>query len=291
MIRLLLGLVLAIGYLSSAPAHAASPIECTAHCPDIGNLPDGYRYVWSAADQSIYQVHGVGGTEVVAGRTFRFDYLPACVGNVPGSAQGGDNLCAFAVQVCPPPEIGMWRWHQELVGGQPVGGWTQDPGVHCLRAAVGFPLADLRASFARYLREQHLPPADLTVQPAVTQLVNLPVLFSSTPQQTRVVDVAVPLPARLQAEPHWAWSFGDGASGPDSPGRPYDPAVSPSQHPDFYVAHAYRSTDARTVLLTVTWSGTFVVPGISLRFPLTPVVFTATAGLAPREARAELVAG
>lgn len=292
--RTILALVVALAGILTVTTEASAappPSECGGDCPpEVGKLPDGYRYTYSAGTQTIYRVNGLGGTEPVGQQVFRFEYQPACAGNVPGSPQGGDNLCAFALTQCPEPMIALWRWHQEVLGGLPTGPWLQDLGVRCLQAAVAYPLDDLRATFADYLREQHLPEADLRVQPLENALVNLPIVFSTTPHEPRTVDVDVPLPAQLRAEPHWAWSFGDGAIGRDWPGLPYDPAVSPTRNPGHYLSHAYRDTTPRTAQLTVTWSGVFVVPGIAVEFDLDPVVFTAAQAIAPREARAELVA-
>ena len=103
------------------------------------------------------------------------------------------------------------------------------------------------------------------------------------------MDVTVPLPARLVAVPHYAWHYGDGTTGPDSPGVPYQPGVLPADDPDHYLTHTYRTNATVTARLTVTWRATFTVSGIAGTFPLPDISLTTSRRLPIRQARSQLV--
>ncbi len=145
-------------------------------------------------------------------------------------------------------------------------------------------LAQVQASLVNYLREQALPRPTLVVQPNGRSFANLPTVLYTPVPPSFTFNVDQPVLATISAMPHYRWDFGDNTVGPDAPGRPFDPAISPKDHPDAYVAHAYRQPGTYTVTLTVTWQGTFAVPGVGQAFPLAPVTLTANAAVVVDEA-------
>jgi len=163
-----------------------------------------------------------------------------------------------------------------------------DPGgveaAACAAEGGAVPLATAQATLVNYLREANLPQPRVAAYPGARSFANLPTVFSSQRPAPFVLNVDQPLIATITATPHYRWEFGDGTTGPDSPGRTYDPAISPVDHPDAYVSHAYARPGRYQVTLTVTWNGTFTVPGPAQTFPLDPVVLTATAPVVVAEA-------
>jgi len=163
-----------------------------------------------------------------------------------------------------------------------------DPGgveaAACAAEGGAVPLATAQATLVNYLREANLPQPRVAAYPGARSFANLPTVFSSQRPAPFVLNVDQPLIATITATPHYRWEFGDGTTGPDSPGRPYDPAISPVDHPNAYVSHAYARPGRYQVTLTVTWNGTFTVPGPAQTFPLAPVVLTATAPVVVTEA-------
>nr|MDT0666653.1 PKD domain-containing protein [Micromonospora sp. DSM 115978] len=112
---------------------------------------------------------------------------------------------------------------------------------------------------------------------------NLPTLFHTAVPTAFAFDVTEPVPATISAVPRYHWDFGDGETGPDAPGLPYDPAISPRDHPEAYVSHGYPEPGTYEVTLTVTWFGSFTVPGVAEAFPLEAVVLAATDELVVQE--------
>jgi hypothetical protein len=153
----------------------------------------------------------------------------------------------------------------------------------------GIPVADLAQQFADYLREELLPTPNVVIQPTGNSFANLPAIMHTAVPAAFTFDVTEPVLATISAVPHYAWDFGDGAAGPDAPGRPYDPAISPRDHPDAYVAHAYRRPGTYQVTLTVTWNGYFTVPGVAQAFPLEAVTLAAGTPITVEEAGGVLV--
>jgi len=154
--------------------------------------------------------------------------------------------------------------------------WLADPN--------GIPLATVRAQLADYLREELLPKPRLTVQPSGHSVAGLATIVYTPVPPTFTFNVDQPVIATISAVPTYRWDFGDGETGPNSPGRPYDPAISPRDHPDAYVSHQYRRPGTYQITLTVTWDGTFTVPGVAQAFALDAVTLTATAPVNVEEA-------
>jgi hypothetical protein len=193
-----------------------------------------------------------------------FPVPPERNGNAGGAGCGDD---------CPPDPYQVCELLALL--GEPCPNW--------LANGQAIAVADLADVFADYLREELLPDPTVTVQPTGRSFANLPTLFYTAVPAAFAFDVNDPVPATISAVPRYNWDFGDGETGPDAPGLPYDPAISPREHPDAYVSHGYPAPGNYQVTLTVTWFGSFTVPGVAQAFPLEPVVLVAADNLLVEE--------
>jgi hypothetical protein len=160
---------------------------------------------------------------------------------------------------------------------------------YLIPAAGGVPLGDVQAALVNYLREKLLPKPSIVIAPSGRSFANLATILYSPVPETYTFNVDQPVLATISAVPHYRWEFGDGAVGPDAPGRPYDPAISPRDHPDAYVTHKYARPGPFQVTLTVTWNGTFTLPGVAQAFPLNAVNLAAAQGLVVEEAAGVLI--
>lgn len=219
--------------------------------------------------------------------------VPTCSGNAAGASDG---MCVAAVSSCPMPLVRFWVWHQQVSweraadGGvtSSQGPWVQEPGSYCLGADdPGVPdyaraVALVQAGF----RQLPLPRAQVQVAPAPDTLVRLPTAFyAGGPQSfsqtvTPVPGVSVTVSARPTA---WTWEWGDGTSSTVGTagvaGRPV-------------VSHVYERVGSVAARVSVSWTGTFMLPGSSQVFDIpTPAVVTSDPMVVQvRAARTELVA-
>lgn len=155
--------------------------------------------------------------------------------------------------------------------------------------ANAVPIAAIQDQLADYLREELLPKPTIVIAPAGRSFANLATILYAPVPDTFTFNVDEPVIATISATPHYHWDFGDGAVGPDAPGRPYDSAISPREHPDAYVSHRYPRPGAFQVALTVTWNGTFTLPGVAQAFPLEAVNLATAQPLVINEAAGVLV--
>lgn len=151
-------------------------------------------------------------------------------------------------------------------------------------AADGLDVGDVQDALADYLREEALPTPTVVIQPSGNSVANLATILYTPVPEAFTFDVAEPVLATISAVPHYRWEFGDGEIGPDAPGRPYDPAIPPRDFPESYVSHAYRQPGIFQVTLTVTWAGTFTLPGAAEAFELPSVVLAAAEEIVVDEA-------
>jgi hypothetical protein len=213
-------------------------------------------------------------------------FVPQSIGSRPGAAPAGcgDN--------CPPNPCDVYDLL--VAAGPPVNGTAADIANYNNQLAANdcpnwlagnnaVPLANVQNALADYLRQGVLPDPSVTVEPTGRSFANLPTLFHTPIPNAFTFPVDQPIPATITAEPHYRWDFGDGKIGPDAPGRPFDPAISPREHPDAYVSHGYGKPGPYRVTLTVTWFGSFTVPGVAQAFPLPPVTLVAAADVAVQE--------
>ncbi|WP_238430729.1 PKD domain-containing protein [Frankia nepalensis] len=256
------------------PAHAVSGPGTDVPCGDV---------VWASCDTRAtdngYQYRYRGG-----------QLIPAPLGGGRGPARAGCGdacppdpaaVCDLLLAVGPSPTMTA----QELADyNAAVAGcetWLADP--------TGIPLATVQAQLADYLREELLPKPALTVQPNGHSFAGLATIVYTPVPPAFTFNVDEPVVATISAVPTYHWDFGDGDTGPNAPGRPYDPAISPRDHPDAYVSHQYREPSTYQITLTVVWDGTFTVPGVAQAFPLDAVTLTATVPVEVDEAAGVLV--
>lgn len=160
---------------------------------------------------------------------------------------------------------------------------------YLIPATNAVPLAAVQAALNDYLREKILPKPTIVISPSGRSFAGLATILHTPVPNTYTFNVEEPVVATISAVPHYRWEFGDGDIGPDAPGRPYDSAISPREHPDAYVSHTYDHAGDHQVTLTVTWQGTFTVPGVAQAFPLDAVVLAAVQPLVVNEASGVLV--
>ncbi|WP_462188284.1 MULTISPECIES: PKD domain-containing protein [unclassified Frankia] len=158
-----------------------------------------------------------------------------------------------------------------------------------LLPAGAVPIAQVQAALANYLREKLLPKPSIVIAPSGRSFANLATILYTPVPDSFTFNVDQPVVATISAVPRYHWEFGDGETGPDAPGRPYDPAISPRDHPEAYVAHGYARPGWYQVTLAVTWDGTFTVPGVAQAFPIDAVTLAAARGIVVDEAAGVLV--
>jgi len=286
-LRLLLSASFVIVAIVGVPtAHADIGSGCRFQiCPTT--LPDGYHYSY---------VHGVfyGSTNAASGadgrgRPVEWFYELACTGNetIDANGNGGDRNCMAAISTCPPGQIRMWTFQRPASSAAPP---RRLPGARCMGVPKAIPLADAQAALVRYLKDKYLPHPVIDTAPPTGGLVNLPQIYATADSAPVALTVTQPLPAVLNAEPHYGWNYGDGTAGPDEAGTPYRPGILPKDHPEYYLTHTYAVDGVITATLIVTWKGTFTVAGITGTFSIPDIPLVASRALTIFQARSELVA-
>lgn len=287
--RISIGVAVALLFSLVGTAKADGGLCGPRECPLP--TPGADRYVYDAATRSF--VGGAPSREIVGrgGKKVEVFYAPACPGNtVDGAGNVGDRMCPRAVVLCQATGGVMMFVFERLLGDPAPPAQVREV---CMDPPVSIPLAVVQASFVRQLREADLPhPSIASAPPAARSLVNLPLVFWTQDAAEVTLDVTVPLPARLTALPSYRWSFGDGATGPDDPGLPFDPGVLPTDNPDYYpVAHTFSTAGGASVTVVVTWHATFVVAGIDETFDIPAIELDASLPVTLFQSRTELVAG
>ena len=209
----------------------------------------------------------------------RWDVVPACEGNTPGTT-GEDLLtCNRASMAC------------ASTGGTLVDVYLKRPGEpwravssFCSNPAqqVTTP-AQIVDAAASVFADMELPRPGVQYQPPGGTAVNLPTVFYS--DDTAPITIGVTLrgfSASLTATPQsWQWDFGDGTTlTTTSPGAAY---------PNHSITHTYRRRGSVTATVTTTWVGSVSVPEMG-DLPITETVTRTSARVVTvREARTELV--
>lgn len=265
LVAVLAALVAVPGAQAAAPAPPTpTPTAPAGQCPYANctatTTPDGFRYVYlNGKLQRVPAAVNVGGKAM--------QFVPACVGL---DCFGPANTCQL----------------NELLAGYLVDptGKTNNVAACTAAAAPALNVGAVQAELTTYLREKALPRPVLKIQPNGRSFTNLPTIFWLPNPATFVLPVDQPVAATITAVPHYLWNFGDGTTGPDSPGRPFDPTISPTTDPAYYVSHAYLRPGTFPVTLTVTWQGTFTLAGAAQAIPLGAVTLAANAPVTVNEA-------
>ncbi|WP_426564756.1 hypothetical protein ACPPVT_01395 [Angustibacter sp. McL0619] len=136
------------------------------------------------------------------------------------------------------------------------------------------PASAVQAVAAQHLRRHLTRPTITVAPPGGRTLVNIPTLYSAADLDPITLPITTPVPGQITATPTYTWHFPD-ASTAHGPGTPYDPAISPTQHPEHYLHTIYRTAGTKQTTLTLTWQVTFTLQNI-LDVPLQPITTTAT---------------
>jgi hypothetical protein len=208
-----------------------------------------------------------GQTGVEGGVTYQYFTLPACPGNVSPDLASPQSDCAAMLTGCPPGQLRVRTWRRQLSPPPAPGAGAERLGERCVGGTQRWTVPQLSAAVRQRL-EALIGPQHIRMWPAGRAIAQLPQLVSTEEQAPIGFAVTVPLPGTLRAVPHYRWDFGDGTWA-EGAGPPYDPDTLPSQHPDYYVAHAYTTLGDKPLTLHVTWQATFTVAGLDI--PLQPL--------------------
>jgi hypothetical protein len=285
-------LVLGASLVPSTRAWAADPCDLVAtNCPGatgtVFTHADGYRYSF---DGRVLRRVGVSRERESEGdgRVVEYLFTPACWANQSGGGPSDADVgCAAANSApqCAPDEL-LFRRYSREVAPDPQPSWGQ-PVVLCRGGVQAWSVPELSGLIAPEFRRALVEQPVVSLNPSPRGLVHLPVIASVVPLQPVGFTVTSPVPGQVTGTPSYRWDFGDGARFAGA-GRAFDGTL-PSQHPDYYVAHAYPSRGTKTVTLTVRWQGVFTVAGIQI--PLEPIELSYPNPIEIVEARSQLVAG
>ena len=101
-----------------------------------------------------------------------------------------------------------------------------------------------------------LPLGDINYQPEADPLVNLPVYFwTQTPTRFTALVPILDVVVYVNLTPTFTWSFGDGGL--------FVTTMQGAPFPIGGVTHTYKSSKDYTINLKVTWSGTWLVNGVT----------------------------
>lgn len=171
-----------------------------------------------------------------------------CIESGLGNPFDGQSACRSVVRGCPGGYQLLRSWFRG-----PGQGW-REVGLVCIGPGGPLTVAEAEAT-ARARVERGIPRLRPTFEPTHSAVTQIPVVFGAGqpagPQSwqwalgAERVDVT--------ATPAWTWSFGDGARFvTDDPGGRYPRAT---------VAHAYRTSGEREVVVRARWSAQFTVAG------------------------------
>jgi hypothetical protein len=278
--------------LTALPAREAMSAPCSLNAPNcpretVTVESDGYRYSF---DGRVLRRAGVSREQETEddGRIVEYHFTPACWANQAGGGPGDADIdCTVASNAgqCAPDEM-LFRRYSREVAPNPQPNWSQ-AGLVCRGGVQSWTVPELSRLIEPEFRQALVEQPAVTLNPSPRGLVHLPVIASVEPLQPVGFSVTNPVPGEVAGTPSYTWHFGEGATF-RGPGRAYDGTL-PSQHPEYYVAHAYDTRGTKTVTLTVHWQGMFTVAGIQI--PLEPIELSYPNPVEIVEARSKLVAG
>ncbi len=293
--------VLAVALVLLAGLGGLLPAPGLPALPGLSGLPSAGRAAAAPGDQTRIPCVGVlwGSCDTRAtANGYQYRYHNGMLERIAADADadGGVPRLASCGQDCPDDPAAVCELY-ELVGADPA--MTPAERAQFDQTMAGcnnyllpddaVPIAAVQAALADCLRDKLLPKPSIVIAPSGRSFANLATILYTPVPESYTFNVDQPVVATISAVPHYRWEFGDGATGPDAPGRPYDSAISPREHPEAYVSHDYAQPGQYQVALTVTWDGTFTLPGVADAFPLAPVTLAAAQGLVVNEAAGVLV--
>jgi len=124
------------------------------------------------------------------------------------------------------------------------------------KKAIAKPVAKPAAASLSDKLVKLLPVGDINFQPEADPLVNLPVYFwTQTPTRFTALVPILDVVVYVNLTPTFTWSFGDGGL--------FVTTMQGAPFPIGGITHTYKSSDAYSVNLRVTWNGTFSVNGVT----------------------------
>lgn len=281
---------LTAGLLISAGGVVAEESALAAECVETVLLgqacttDSGVGWHYSAEERAFF-LQPASSSGVSGEPSREWTEVPVCAGNQPGALAVA---CAASACTTVDGEPGVLQWVFSRPVSPPGSAWTLED-TQCRAAPRRVDLADIEAEVRRVIEDKFREIAEPSVElaPATGGLVNLPVLAWTDDPGEVTLQIEQPLPGEIRATPEYAWEWSNGQTSSGS-GRPYTSSVSPTAQPDHYVHAVYRQRGPAEVVLTVTWSGDVTVPGLP-PVDIAPLVYTAPASFAVREARTELV--
>jgi hypothetical protein len=232
-------------------------------------------------------------------RADRGSSCPGCVYESVASADGGVRVGGIsAARLCGERPPGSAAVEPRMLYVTRPGQEREFLGPRCLTSGGseggGVDIVQVEAEVRRYFEQMVPAGTQLAVAPPSGGIVNLPAIFSASPQASLRQDFTpLGIPVTVTAQPSWQWTFDPGVSTTTStPGKPYqDNGVLVRDDPG-YVTHTYRTPGARDVSVQVRWSGSYQLGGQGEAVPVGVVTRTDTVpGFVVREAPARLVAG
>ena len=110
----------------------------------------------------------------------------------------------------------------------------------CVYRGRAVPMAAVVAAVRQALVKAVGRPRVAVQPPGGRTLVNLPVVYSAPVQHETTLEVTVPVPGAITADPSYGWDLGGGQRG-SGPGHPYTQAVDPTgpEAGGYYVEGVY----------------------------------------------------
>lgn len=255
-----------VGDACLGPTATSTSVDATASS-------GGYRVEFYHANGTGQWLTAIG----ASGDRYLWSWQPACPTNSPGSSY--TYICTGLNNDCPVQgDVRYWISYSDL-SLVPPDGWHRLPGYYCLGPNPTVDLGGIQAQVQREFRVLPLPPAEITVQPPGSAVVNIPVIaYTDTPRskvfQITVLGANVTLTAAPQS---WTWNWGVGTTPTitDGPGAAYPTCQAASSTCAAYTFHEPGTYGPLTV--TVYWTASYTISGVTQTFDIsTPVPVTST---------------
>lgn len=247
----------------------------------------GFGYYYDRATQTFYPEEALDGSETVDGARIQLRYVVNCVGNTTDDPTA---IGECSTSTCDMPDGTPGVSYLVYFRTSGATDWTLRPGSICRDVGDPIPLAEVEAEILRVIEErfQHVAEPTITLAPAVSAIVNLPVLASTEDPGPLGFDIINPLPGRVEATSNYTWTWSNGVTNTGA-GVAYD-GTSPTRNPGYYpVQSTFAGSGSGSVDLQVVWIITLTVDGLAPITDIEPLVYEASAAFGIRSARTILV--